>query len=289
LPLRQFADAGAQSTVSSPITNAQTTVTVASATGFPSIVSGGQLSVIIYDSGGLGYVAGASPFTVNYEYQPVDSIVGNVLTFGLGGGAASRAAYGGTTPKAYSAGATVAVVALAEDIVASAPWKFDDQTLSGSSVRIPASGSIPSSYLGISYRGLRIRWKVRTTSGNTVDTLGLTFNGDAGANYRLDVAKVEGGVATDPEATGQSSIQVSDVPGGSAAANLYASGFIEIPGAFDSFNKTLQIQSTGADSVLRMWAMAAIWFGTAPVASMGMALSAGSWATGSYVATELIP
>src|SRR5262249_11973391 len=103
MPIRQLADAGAQSTVSAAITSSQTSVTLQSAAGFPAILSGGQLSVTILDTGNPGFLA-ASPLATPFEYQQVNAIAGNVLTFGPGGGAASRVAYGGTTPKAFFAG-----------------------------------------------------------------------------------------------------------------------------------------------------------------------------------------
>lgn len=108
---RVFGNAGAQSTVASTITAVQTSVTLASAGGFPAIPTGNVLDVIIMDSGAVGFNAN-NPLNSNYEYQPGSSLVGNVLTFGGG----VRAAYAGTTPKAYSANATVAAVILGEGL-----------------------------------------------------------------------------------------------------------------------------------------------------------------------------
>lgn len=110
---RVFANAGAQSTCASPITSSQTTVTLVSAGGFPAVPAGKVLDVIILDSGNPLFDKN-NPLATPYEYQPVSGIAGNVLTFGGG----VRAAYAGTTPHAYLAGATVAAVILGEGISA---------------------------------------------------------------------------------------------------------------------------------------------------------------------------
>ena len=172
MPYRQLADAGAQSTCASPITNSQTTVTLVSASGFPALLAGGQLSVIILDSGNLAFSA-VNPLATNYEYQPINNITGNVLTFGPGGGGASRAAYAGTTPKAYSAGATIAVISLAEDYQASAPWKFAEQT--------PSSGSSFSQNVPSGFNAIDIIYSFSCSVANT--SLLLQLNGDGGSHY----------------------------------------------------------------------------------------------------------
>jgi len=101
------------------ITAVQTSVVLQSTGGFPVPSGVQQLSVIILDTGNPAYSA-ASPLATPYEYQQVNgnNTGTNTLTFGVGGGAASRTSYAGTTPKAFFAGATIAVVLLAEDLVA---------------------------------------------------------------------------------------------------------------------------------------------------------------------------
>src|SRR5579859_8693 len=145
MPYRQLADAPAQSNTSggAAITSTQTSVTLQSASGFPPIVGGGQLSVVILDGGNPAWNP-AQPLATPFEYQQVNAISGNTLTFGPGGGAAQRVAYAGTTPKSFFSGSgalspIIAVGLLAEDIVSSAPWKFDEQILgaSAASIRVP--------------------------------------------------------------------------------------------------------------------------------------------------------
>jgi hypothetical protein len=227
MPIRQLADAGAQSTVSGAITAAQTSVTLASASGFPAILSGGQQSVTILDSGNPAFNP-AAPLATPYEYQQVNGISGNVLTFGPGGGAAARSSYAGTTPKAFFAGATVAGTLLAEDIVASAPWKFDEQTPTTTTVTIPASGTIPASYLGVSWRHIQIKWTARTTSGNNSDALIMQFNGDTGASYDTQVLLVNAGSTTPAQSLATTSCRVGFVPGATTGAPILSAGRIEI-------------------------------------------------------------
>jgi len=225
MPIRQLADAGAQSTVALATTNSQTSVTLGSASGFPAILAGGQLSVTILDSGNPGYNP-AAPLATPYEYQQVNAIAGNVLTFGPGGGAAARSSFAGTTPKAFFAGATVAAGWLAEDILASAPWKFDEQTPTGTSVTVPASGSIPASYLGINWRQLRVVITGRTALAAALDSIGLRFNGDTASNYTWSALAATAATPTGVLPTGATSIPVGQLPAASAPASL--PGVIEI-------------------------------------------------------------
>lgn len=67
--------------------------------------------MIILDSGNPAYSA-SNPLATPYEYQPITSISGNVLTINSG----TRGNYAGTTPHAYFAGATVAAIMLAESL-----------------------------------------------------------------------------------------------------------------------------------------------------------------------------
>lgn len=293
MPIRQLADAGAQSTVSGAITAVQTSVTLLSASGFPGILSGGQLSVTILDSGNPAFNA-AAPLATPFEYQPVNTIAGNVLTFGPGGGAASRAAYAGTTPRAYFAGATVAAGMLAEDIIASAPWKFDDQSPTASSVTIPASGTIPASYLGINWRDLLIVGIARSNAAQQATTMFYTFNGDSGPNYTWQkgifnngtVTHVTSGVAT-------TSIDNLRIPAANALAN-YA-GYFRI--LICDFAQTTFYKHTEAFSQSYETATAAgefeivgsgNWQNTAAITSVLLSLT-GSLVAGSRIRSYLIP
>jgi hypothetical protein len=293
MPYRQLSDAGAQSTVTGAITNSQTTITLVSATGFPAIVGGGQLSVTMLDSGNPAWNASA-PLATPYEYQQVNTIAGNVLTFGPGGGAAARSSFAGTTPKAFFAGATVAATLLAEDIVASAPWTYDEQTPTAvTSITIPASGSIPASYLGVNFRQIRIEWTVRTTSGNNNDNLAMQLNGDSGANYSYQLRDTAGASVTTGLNTGQTSVLTGTVAGGALGAVFSNVGWVDI---FLYANTTWAKKGWASNvrddvSAFGMREAAWEWRPTvqAAITSITLALSAGNFAAGSTITTRLLP
>ena len=293
MPIRQFADAGAQSTVALAINNTQTSVTLQSASGFPAILANGQLSVLIWDSGAGGYVAGASPFTVNNEYQPVNNISGNVVTFGPGGGAASRASYAGTTPTSYSPGATVAVVALAEDIIASTELKFDEQTLSGgSSVTIPASGSLPPSYLGVSWRHLEIEVIGRSTAAATNDILNVRFNGDVGNDYFWSNLAATTSTPSAQVPTQATAGIVGLVTGATASATVPGMVRIWLPEYTNTTWARTWLGSMGFQSGGTGFELAQFqgnWNQTSALTSVTLFLSNGQWVSGSRIITRLQP
>jgi hypothetical protein len=300
MPIRQLADAGAQSTCSSPITAAQTSATLVSASGFPAILSGGQQSVTILDSGNPAYNP-AAPLATPYEYQPVNAIAGNVLTFGTGGGGASRAAYASTTPHGYFAGATIAAGILAEDIFASVPWKFDEQTPSGvSSVRIPASGSIPASYLGVNFRRIEIDVQGRSSNASGSVDLQLRANSDVGGDYdwqRFFGAGAGGGWSAG-EGHGVTFMALGFAAGASAPQNSAAHTNIILPnfastvwdkfftahGTLASAYSAGNLFNVEASGVWRQGAGSAV-----AVTSLTVLLSAGTFVAGSLITTYLWP
>jgi len=215
-PLRQLVDAGAQSTVTAAITSSQTSVTVASASGFGAILAGGQLSVVILDSGNPAYSA-ANPLATGYEYQQVNGIAGNVLTFGPGGGSAARSSFAGTTPKAFSPGATIAAVMLAEDIAASTPWKLFEQYVTSGTVASFNPVSLPTTY-----RDLDIWWGAITDQG-AGQLLNMQANGDTGANYSWSaVLALIGGTQVQSSGTNSTSGRIG------TAGTVYAAGRFSI-------------------------------------------------------------
>lgn len=156
----------------------------------------------------------------------------------------------GTTAHAFFAGAIVAQGLLAEDILASVPWKFDEQVLGGSAanVRIPASGSIPASYLGITWRHLQIRWHIPTTTNATPVALNAQLNGDAGANYITAFLDVVSASPTSLQASAQTAMRLGALSGTNTAGNQ-ASGVTDI-NDFASSTLFRSLTSTGwrADS-----------------------------------------
>jgi hypothetical protein len=293
MPIRQLGDAGAQSTVTGAITAVQTSVTLVSATGFPAILSGGQESVIILDSGNPAYSAN-SPLATPYEYQPVNTIVGNVLTFGLGGGAASRAAYAGTTNHAYFAGGTVALASLAEDFVGSVPWKFDEQFPSGvTAIAIPPSGTIPSSYLGVPYRHIQIEWVARTSVASNADVY-IQYNGDGTANYSYQQLFGTANAVTYANPTAAVTAgNIGQVPGspsgtgfgsGSVKINHFASVLVQKIARGDSSYIAASVSTSLELRRTMYWNQS----GSA-ITSISFGLSTGNFVAGSLVTTYLLP
>lgn len=166
------------------------------------------------------------------------------------------------------------------------PIKYDDQSPTGASFTIPASGLIPGGFWKI-----RITWFGRTTSGNTSDLLNLTSNADAGANYDSESLTSTGATVTGAAQTAQTSMRVGVLAGGGAAANLFNSGWIEIAGyAINNNRRALTYQcwrndaSTGFDSGAGAWRNAAN-----AITSITLAAAAGNFASGSRFVTELYP
>jgi hypothetical protein len=285
-----LADAGAQSTVAAPITNAQTSVTLGSATGFPAIASGGQVSVVILPPG----YDPLNPLALGYEYQQVNGISGNVLTFGPGGGGASRAAFAGTTPRSFLAGATVAAALLAEDIAASSPWKYDDQSAAGvGQVNIPASGTIPPSILGIPFRHIEITWVLRSALVAVTDTLNLRINSDIAQNYFYTRSVLGSSYST----TGVQNpnpgfVQVASIPGASSAANAYGSGTIKIPMAFlTGIQRTVECRNVRQDTgnAPTPEFASGVWVNTANAVTSVSLLTNGALFAGGTITTYLVP
>ena len=231
MPFRLIADANAQTTVPGALTAGASSVVVAASANFssPQSFGNGQGTLTILDGGNAGWNPNL-PFATPFEYATyTNNNTGTNTLSGLTRGVA------GTTGHSFFAGAIVAQGMLAEDFVASTPWKFDEQTPSGvASITIPASGAIPASYLGVPFRHILIKWSARTTSANGGDSLLMTINGDAGAHYAYQLRDSVGASVTTSLATGQTSTLAGTIAGGTTAANFTNTGSIE----FESFYAT---------------------------------------------------
>lgn len=225
MPLRLLANAGAQTTAPSAITAAASSIVGASTANFPAPATGQQFSLTILDSGNPGFNA-AAPLATPFEYcYCTTNTTGTNTLSGLTRGVAS------TTARAFFAGATLAVGLLAEDIVASATWKMEEQTLSGAAqCLIPASGVIPTSYLGITWRHLDVRYRLRTTAApNGNASLFMQFNGDATGNYGwAQFYNIAPGTPAYNEQFSQTWIGIGLLPQGGATANMFGQGDIKI-------------------------------------------------------------
>lgn len=165
--MRLFVNAAGQSTCANPITSSQTTVVLQSTGGFPVPTAFQQFTVVILDTGNVAFNA-ASPLATPYEYAYVtaNNTGTNTLTWARG--------QGGTTPKAFFAGATVAAVAISQDFDACFPRQIDTvvTTASQTLVRLPRSGSIPQNF-----SLLKVNWFGQSDQAGP-QTVQIQFNGD---------------------------------------------------------------------------------------------------------------
>lgn len=285
MAIRQLLNAPAQSTVALAITNVQTSVTVASAAGFGSILAGGgQLSVVILDSGNPAFNAG-NPFATPWEYQPVNGIAGNVLTFGLGGGGAARAAFAGTTPSAYFAGATVAAALIADDLTSSAPWKIFEQVVTSGTIASFAPANIPQTY-----RELEIDWGAITDQA-TGQNLLMRCNGDSTANYNWITSdnSLAGGAAFTTVGNLVTSIRI-----GTAGTNIASGRFVIQNYAFSLAAASMR-QFTGmwtqdSDSTMKGGSVWGEWKNSAnALTSLSIFPAAGLLKVGSWLRIRATP
>jgi hypothetical protein len=291
LPLRLLADAGAQTTIPGVLTSGATSFVGASTANFasPQSFANGQGSLTILDQGNPAWNP-ATPLATPYEYAYyTNNNTGTNTISGLTRGVA------GTTGHGFFAGALVAQGILAEDIYASVPWKFDDQLLGGpgASIVIPSSGSIPASYLGATWRGIRIRWSLLTTSGNHGDFVQMRFNGDTAANYDYQALVGAAAAASATSSGSATSFRVGSTVGGLGTAGHWGQGWIEI---FDAFN-TVKMKtfiaacySYDGGSAITEEMDGGNWHTSAsPITSITLFPSAGNFATNCLVTTELLP
>lgn len=166
---RTFVDAGAQSISAGAITSAQTTLTLTSTANFAGPTTILPISIVILDSGNPAYSA-SNPLATPFEYQLItnNNTGTNVLTINSG----VRSSYAGTTPKAFFAGATVAVVLLAEDLNL-LPQRFATQT--------PSSGVSISQTIPSLFRHVDVIYDIAVNTTNT--SVFMQLNTDAGAHY----------------------------------------------------------------------------------------------------------
>jgi hypothetical protein len=287
MPLRLISDALAQSTIPLALTNVAVTFVAGASANFtqPQNFGGGVARITILDAGN-GAFNPAAPLATNFEY--IDYTNNNTGTNTISGITRGVA---GSTAHAFSAGAVIAQGFLVEDILASTAWKFDHQTPTGiGTITIPASGTIPASYLGTSWQALEIMWHARTTSGNNSDVMTMTHNGDNTANYDTFIQDL-GGTYAQNSILGGTSMRPGVIAGGTLGAGLFNSGRITI-------------WNYGATGARRPWVSEVFrndiasgvgiyngaWRNTAnAITSITLAAAAGNFASGSWFATRLIP
>lgn len=290
MPLRLIADASAQTTIALALTSGAASFVGQSTANFtvPQNFGGGVGRLTLLDSGNPAWNP-AAPFATPFEYcDYTNNNTGTNTISGLTRGVA------GTTPHSFFAGATVAQGLLAEDILASAPWKFDDQSPSGvNSVTIPAVGSIPSSYLGVSWRDICIKFHGQASTTGSQGVF-LQFNTDTGAHYYSNL--LEGSnVTVNSENLGATSGSTGSVTG--TTSGNAGSGTIWIRGYNQTALKVAWLYQSfrldgGATGNTHTQHGGGNWVPVTParVTSILLFLQAGAnWQPGSYVTTCLEP
>lgn len=240
-----FLDAAAQSTAPGAITNVATTIVLASSAAFGNPTGGQQIGLVILDSGNVSWNA-TNPLATPYEYvYETGNVVGtNTITV--------TRARAGTTAKAFSAGATIAAVMLAEALAADGTGAFSRTDAANFTpnlgigpvkisevVTTAGQASVTFSSIPSGFRHLRILYAARDSgAGTTVTGLNLQFNGDVGFNYYVS-NQITFGIASQipSEFLAQTAMQCGLCSAGASAAGQYARGQILIPMYADATGK----------------------------------------------------
>lgn len=148
------------------ITNTQTTLVLQSSANFgaPSVIL--PLDVIILPPG----FDPLNPLALGFEYQQITGNVPGTNTLTIANGV--RAAYAGTTPRAFGAGATVAAALLAEGLNL-LPQRFANQA--------PSTGTAVTQTIPSLFRHVDVIFDLAVSAINT--SVFLQLNADNGAHY----------------------------------------------------------------------------------------------------------
>lgn len=280
MALRLIADASAQTTIALALTSGATSFVGASTANFtnPAGVSANALGrLTILDAGNPAFNP-AAPLATPFEYcDYTTNTVGTNTISGITRGVA------GTSAHAFFAGAIVAQGLLAEDILASVPWVFDEQIVSAAaSIRIPASGSIPASYLGINWRNIVVKIEGRGDTAAFFTDILFRLNGDSGNNYYEQVDVVDGTSGSTSQFLGVTgSAHAGLIAAASAAAGADGMAKLEFYDAFNgSFSHVKHFQCSGGytEPTGSRWRRSnGMWNSTAAIASITLLPNAGNF------------
>lgn len=120
------------------------------------------------------------------------------------------------------------------DTVGSAGWEIDTYLDTGAAASIDIT-SIPQ-YA----RNLRVVISCRTKRNAATDTLIMTINGDAGANYGYQLVRGQAGAVTAAEVSGYNGIICGSAAGNTATAGYFSTHDLMIPD-YASANKNKEI------------------------------------------------
>lgn len=183
----------------------------------------------------------------------------------------------------------VAGGAIAPTSYGTQPIKYDEQAFTGTSVTIPASGTLPAGF-----RDILIRVYGRTSTAATNEVINLRFNGDSSANsHTWSNLATNSATPSGVVPTQTTFCTVGLLPAANATASLPGVIWIEIPEYLNTtFVRTLlarQGEQSGGTG-FQIGLFAGNWNQTVALTSIVILTGAGgSGAAGSRVVTYLIP
>lgn len=265
-----------QSTVAPVIGSGDLSFVLASSAGF-AVPSTPFLGIVrVDDTGNSNWTPQAGPFEL--IYYTTNTLGTNTLSGLLRG-------QDGTTPHAFSAGATVYQTIGAGSLKSMVPIKFYSNGGGGSATSYTIA-NIPPGYSNILIE------IAATNSTGAAHPIYLQFNGDAGADYfgsDLDAAGTGTGVLTPQETIGGTVMTVGST--GAGSVNLSATR-IRVIGYAQATRIPLIYQSwrtdSGATGTLHSQYGGGVWTGSGPVTSVNIGSAAGTF-TNALITAYLEP
>lgn len=294
-----FLDAAAQSTVALAMTSGQTTAVLASSAAFGNPTGGQQTPLIILDAGN-GSWNPLNPLATPYEYvYETGNVPGtNTITF--------VRAQGNTTAKAFSAGAIVAAVPLAEmfaDDGTGAFARVDRLVYQPNLAQVPIkiaevlspAGTWTINPLPTGFRHLVVEWYARGDTAATSVSLSMRFNNISTGTYDTLYMQALGTVETAPGTLTATAAALGDIPAASATANYFGIGRAQINYYTSAVGNKLVLSNavmSYADTVASMFneVIQTKWRTTAtPITRLDIFAASGALVAGSLLTLYGIP
>lgn len=167
-----------------------------------------------------------------------------------------------------------------------APYLIADQSPTGASVRIPASGSLPQS----GYSKIHIDWIARDSSAGNITVLQLQMNGDTGTSYDWQTSAMSYATAAG-QGLAQNSLRVGIVPSSNSDPALFNSGWVEVPVYTGSARKavTAMCWRNDLNSGLTTEVDSGAWRGTASITYLTLSLGGPNFVAGTRIVATVFP